>query len=955
MILERICLEDFGIFRNQIMEGIHPGLVVLFGGNRSGKTTFMKALRHLGYGFPKTPAIPPPSGNQHMVITDVRLHNGEKYAIQLAGYGAPRVSPLEGSKAATIQEIYNGLDSYTYKQVFTISLDELRRIPEDTPAKEEQRLHAVLLGGGWSDALRLTHITQEFAKKAEDIGGKRGAKNVGSFRAYSQSIKDGLALKDEANREMDEFYQMSGQLAADKEELSRMEDRLAQKQRELARYELIRDYFPANQKFISLSCELEIPENKDLLDHFPQDGLSRSRKLLEQLPQVRQNFEAVSGQFEAAAGTEDPEPLLEKGDLLDFYEKQLSGWRQKSLLLKESLEEHNEDAAHMAAEMTALNSHWGKELSRLEGIPLDIINEEVLLNLADDHRETQRSLKDCTRKIRQTEEALEKKEQARKLTGQKNTGRKNILVLTAAGIIIVLLTAALLGPWASLAAGVVSGAGIIVYFLYNVLGPNARSGELAAAQIRDLQEQLAVFENEKSQLEKEAKEISEKLKNMLQSVNLPDNLPPEGIPDLIRGIRDLKKRYAQWVEKDTELKEQAAGQNRLLTELEDFLSTIWAEHSVWKGSHEGREMSPESRASLLFDEVETACSHLKVARELKNIGIQKEKLEQEAYLLLREGKSSAAQEELSSYDDYIQVLESFSERGQKYQMLQKKHLDFTALKKGINQALATPKNRKILNAPDHSKDEDLTKIFGSLCAGFDSHEEAKQAYDVAEQETRKLMGEIEERKKKTSEQEIKISQLASDEKLQKAGMIIAEARHSLEQQAEQYAINRLAALMTEKTYKELIKETKGKVLGKAGGLLEKMTSGAYGSIDFSEGKDDRDFIAVPTGATRGLSTAALSRGTREQLFLSVRFSRIMEIAPPLPVILDDSMANFDPVHAREAIGITARLAETHQVFVLTCHPELLEWIGETGCPVQYWGLDKGSFTGPFREVPASLI
>jgi uncharacterized protein YhaN len=67
----------------------------------------------------------------------------------------------------------------------------------------------------------------------------------------------------------------------------------------------------------------------------------------------------------------------------------------------------------------------------------------------------------------------------------------------------------------------------------------------------------------------------------------------------------------------------------------------------------------------------------------------------------------------------------------------------------------------------------------------------------------------------------------------------------------------------------------------------------------------------------------LSRGTREQLYLALRFGLVREFgehAERLPVVVDEVLVNFDPDRARLAAEAFATLSETNQVLVFTCHP-----------------------------------
>ena len=71
----------------------------------------------------------------------------------------------------------------------------------------------------------------------------------------------------------------------------------------------------------------------------------------------------------------------------------------------------------------------------------------------------------------------------------------------------------------------------------------------------------------------------------------------------------------------------------------------------------------------------------------------------------------------------------------------------------------------------------------------------------------------------------------------------------------------------------------------------------------------------------------LSRGTREQLFLSLRFGLIRELGErtePLPVVVDEVLVNFDPDRALRAAIAFTELSKTNQVLVFTCHPTVVE-------------------------------
>ena len=84
-----------------------------------------------------------------------------------------------------------------------------------------------------------------------------------------------------------------------------------------------------------------------------------------------------------------------------------------------------------------------------------------------------------------------------------------------------------------------------------------------------------------------------------------------------------------------------------------------------------------------------------------------------------------------------------------------------------------------------------------------------------------------------------------------------------------------------------------------------------------------------TGASK--QPAELSRGTREQLYLALRFGLIREFgdhSERLPVVVDEALVNFDPGRARLAAESFAELSQTNQVLVFTCHPATADMFAE---------------------------
>ena len=107
-------------------------------------------------------------------------------------------------------------------------------------------------------------------------------------------------------------------------------------------------------------------------------------------------------------------------------------------------------------------------------------------------------------------------------------------------------------------------------------------------------------------------------------------------------------------------------------------------------------------------------------------------------------------------------------------------------------------------------------------------------------------------------------------------------------------------------------------------FFTQITDGRYRQVYAPLGEQT---ITVTDADGQTKQPSELSRGTREQLFLSLRFGLIRELGQrtePLPVVVDEVLVNFDPERALRAAVAFTELSSTNQVLVFTCHPTVVE-------------------------------
>jgi uncharacterized protein YhaN len=170
----------------------------------------------------------------------------------------------------------------------------------------------------------------------------------------------------------------------------------------------------------------------------------------------------------------------------------------------------------------------------------------------------------------------------------------------------------------------------------------------------------------------------------------------------------------------------------------------------------------------------------------------------------------------------------------------------------------------------------------------------------------------------------RMQSLSSDEaasRLRARREELVEELRALATQWSKFVVARSLLVRARNKYQE---ERQPDVVRRAATFFQSLTGGRYTKLHVTVGEQE---ITVVDETGRRKAPEQLSRGTREQLYLALRFGLIQsmgEEAERLPVIVDEVLVNFDLERAQRAATAFVELSRTNQVLVLTCHQWMVD-------------------------------
>lgn len=188
----------------------------------------------------------------------------------------------------------------------------------------------------------------------------------------------------------------------------------------------------------------------------------------------------------------------------------------------------------------------------------------------------------------------------------------------------------------------------------------------------------------------------------------------------------------------------------------------------------------------------------------------------------------------------------------------------------------------------------------------------------------KLREEEAEISKKIGRLSEKLEQLEKANESEKLLLERADLKRKLNSAAKKWAEVELCKYLIDKARLVYEREKQPGVLKKASEYFERITKGRYIKVVSPLMEQRFEVISADQEIKK---PEELSRGTVEQLFLSLRLGLIADFVSnwqPLPLVIDDILVNFDPERSVSALKLLSDLEEMGQILFFTCQPHLIE-------------------------------
>ena len=393
-----------------------------------------------------------------------------------------------------------------------------------------------------------------------------------------------------------------------------------------------------------------------------------------------------------------------------------------------------------------------------------------------------------------------------------------------------------------------------------------------------------------------AEQAKQQLDAFLANIGLPDGISIESARSLLELVTSLQSLISELQRCDSQINDAQTIYDELKASIEPYLQYIDTDHqaAIW---NQADDLSDRLNRSRLADDQRNRCLEQIAFIDNQLAGIRKKADEAQAVM-----------------DDVLRYYNAQHET----QMI------------GICERIAAAK--LVANQIKEIEQYLMTKVGdGDAREKLDNDLAAVQDPIDLQQRVQSLQTRVEELKQTVYNQnteigslEEKLRNMETDTALAEQLEIREQAKQQIEQAVRRWLRPYLASKILSDINQRYVNEHQDPVLERASALISQITGGRISRLTAVPLDNNIDFRAIENG--KELPSTHWNQALREQTFLALRLGFILnhfEQSYPVPLVLDDVLANCDPEHQQRIASLITKLAnETgYQMLVFSCHPE----------------------------------
>lgn len=887
MQIREINIKGFGVFSDKQVTGFTAGLNVIYGENETGKTTLIEFIRRILFGAPRKikglNSYPPLNGGRHGGSLKCLLVSNEEVLVTRALSDKNEVDiypPFSGLKGQpALDSMLSHASINIFQNIFAFTLDELQSFDSLEGDEIKNRIYGAELGLG---TVSLKQVEKTIIDPAEAIFLPKGKKTktnllLNEIKTIEKAIR---VIQSQA----EEYDRLTRQLESHEQEQLPRQEKIESLEAEKRNLETRKDLYEVTREMFAIESKL-----KDLgeVKEFPVTGL----KTLDAWVGEKKNLQLRLDEEESVVN----EMRIEQG----------------SLSVNHDLLSHEVDITHLQQSIQSINASFrdSEKLQQEKTILEKTIHAEFqeigrfwdaekVLNFTEFNRAKTSQIESFSKafenhrlEVAKARGRLEdhREQKARGLSEGWNL--PSWLQTIAYGLIGLGLAGLALG-WVDKNIGLGVAATLAIIFGGAIfLGIVKGKKDFAREDYyeKSLMEKLSQAESEHHQKKSE-------WRAWLKAMTFDETLEPLSAQEFGNVLKEIKGKLLH----KAELERRIADMQASLADTTERIDKI--KSSLPKNSLEGSiPVNIENLTRLFAEAKENLARKNQIEKQAQQQTFKIDKLKNRLKEVEHSLKEWVQKAGVADEEDYRAKFETFEKRNSMNEQVEQKT--------GLIQARVggDPYYQQFLKAIEAQSPDEIRDELKTVSSQLEKLEEEKSQQDQTIGATRN-----------------QLEQLASnDEMLVKQGELEI-AKQQLRNHVKKWVTAKFALVLLESAKKQYEKNRQPGVLKSAEAVFSEITGGKYPRI-VKPLDEDEVFVQNERGVQKKVSET--SRGTREQLYLSMRLGLIEEYetrSEPLPIVMDDVLVNFDDSRKAKVIATLAHFSRDRQIIVLTCHKASLE-------------------------------